>query len=191
MFRLLESWGIEPDYVLGHSIGELTAAHVAGVLSLENAAALVAARGRLMQRLPEGGAMVAIATSEATMRPLLRDGVGIAAVNGPDSVVISGPEDAVLAIAEEAKATGCRVHQLAVSHAFHSTLMEPMLLEFNTVAGGMSLAEPRIPIVSNVTGELAGQDFATAPYWASHILEAVRFDDSARFLAAAGVTRFV
>ncbi|KQY07095.1 polyketide synthase [Mycobacterium sp. Root135] len=191
MFRLLESWGIEPDYVLGHSIGELTAAHVAGVLSLENAAALVAARGRLMQRLPEGGAMVAIATSEAEMRPLLRDGVGIAAVNGPDSIVISGPEDAVLAIAEEAKATGCRVHQLAVSHAFHSTLMEPMLLEFNTVAGGMSLAEPRIPIVSNVTGELAGQDFATAPYWASHILEAVRFDDSARFLAAAGVTRFV
>ena len=191
MFRLLESWGIEPDYVLGHSIGELTAAHVAGVLSLENAAALVAARGRLMQRLPEGGAMVAVSSSEAEMRPLLRDGVGIAAVNGPDSVVISGPEDAVLDIAEEARATGCRVHQLAVSHAFHSTLMEPMLLEFNTVAGGMSLAEPRIPIVSNVTGELAGQDFATAPYWASHILEAVRFDDSARFLAAAGVTRFV
>ncbi|MCV7420797.1 type I polyketide synthase [Mycobacterium yunnanensis] len=191
MFRLLESWGIEPDFVLGHSIGELTAAHVAGVLSLENAAALVAARGRLMQRLPDGGAMVAVGTSEARMRPLLRDGVGIAAVNGPESVVISGPEDAVLAIAEEAKATGCRVHQLAVSHAFHSSLMEPMLLEFNTVAGGMTLAEQGIPVVSNVTGELAGADFATAPYWANHILEAVRFDDSARFLASAGVTRFV
>jgi polyketide synthase 12 len=191
MFRLLESWGLHPDYVLGHSIGELTAAHVAGVLSLENAAALVAARGRLMQRLPEGGAMVAVSSSEAEMRPLLRDGVGIAAVNGPDSVVISGPEDAVLAIAEEARATGCRVHQLAVSHAFHSSLMEPMLLEFSTVAGGMSLAEPMIPVISNLTGELAGPDFATAPYWGRHILEAVRFADSARFLESVGVTRFL
>ncbi|MCW2517705.1 MAG: polyketide synthase, partial [Mycobacterium sp.] len=191
MFRLLESWGLRPDYVLGHSIGELTAAHVAGVLSLENAAALVAARGRLMQRLPEGGAMVAVSSSESEMRALLRDGVGIAAVNGPDSVVISGPQDAVLAIAEEARASGCRVHQLAVSHAFHSSLMEPMLLEFSTVAGGMSLAEPMIPVVSNLTGELAGQDFATAPYWSRHILEAVRFADSARYLESVGVTRFL
>ncbi len=191
LFRLLESWGLQPDYVLGHSIGELTAAHVAGVLSLENAAALVAARGRLMQRLPEGGAMVAVSSSEAAMRPLLRDGVGIAAVNGPDSVVISGPEDAVLAIAEEARATGRRVHQLSVSHAFHSSLMEPMLLEFSTVAGGMSLSERTIPVISNLTGELAGPDFATAPYWSRHILEAVRFADSARFLESVGVTRFL
>ncbi len=191
MFRLLESWGIEPDYVLGHSIGELTAAHVAGVLSLENAAALVVARGRLMQRLPEGGAMVAVSSSEAEMVPLLRDGVGIAAVNGPNSVVISGPEDAVLAIAEEARATGCRVHQLSVSHAFHSSLMEPMLLEFTTVAGGMSLASAKIPVVSNLTGEVAGEDFATAPYWSRHVLQAVRFADSAKFLESVGVTRFV
>ena len=191
LFRLLESWGLRPDYVLGHSIGELTAAHVAGVLSLENAAALVAARGRLMQRLPEGGAMVAVSTSEAEMRPLLRDGVGIAAVNGPNSVVISGPEDAVLAIAEQARATGCRVHQLAVSHAFHSSLMEPMLLEFGTVAGGLSLAAPTIPVISNLTGELAGPDFATADYWNRHVLEAVRFADSARHLESVGVTRFL
>jgi polyketide synthase 12 len=191
LFRLLESWGVRPDYVLGHSIGELTAAHVSGVLSLENAAALVAARGRLMQRLPEGGAMVAVGAGEAEVRPLLRDGVGIAAVNGPGSVVISGPEDAVLAIAEEAKADGCRVHQLAVSHAFHSSLMEPMLLEFGTVAGGMSLAEASIPVISNVTGELAGDDFATAAYWSRHILEAVRFADSARYLESVGVTRFL
>ena len=125
------------------------------------------------------------------MRPLLRDGVGIAAVNGPGSVVISGPEDAVLAIAEQAKDDGCRVHQLAVSHAFHSSLMEPMLLEFSTVAGGMSLAEPMIPVISNLTGELAGADFATAAYWSRHILEAVRFADSARFLESVGVTRFL
>ena len=191
LFRLLESFGLQPDYVLGHSIGELTAAHVAGVLSLENAAALVAARGRLMQRLPEGGAMVAVSSSEAEMLPLLRDGVGIAAVNGPDSVVISGPEDAVLAIAEEARAKGCRVHQLSVSHAFHSSLMEPMLLEFSTVAGGLTLSEPKIPVISNLTGELAGPDFATAPYWARHIMEAVRFADSAKFLESVGVTRFL
>ncbi|GLP73002.1 polyketide synthase [Mycobacterium antarcticum] len=191
LFRLLESFGLQPDYVLGHSIGELTAAHVAGVLSLENAAALVAARGRLMQRLPEGGAMVAVSSSEAEMAPLLRDGVGIAAVNGPDSVVISGPKDAVLAIAEDARAMGCRVHQLSVSHAFHSSLMEPMLLEFSTVAGGMTLSEPSIPVISNLTGELAGPDFATAGYWSRHILEAVRFADSARFLESVGVTRFL
>ncbi|BBZ31044.1 polyketide synthase [Mycolicibacterium madagascariense] len=191
LFRLLESWGLRPDYVLGHSIGELTAAHVAGVLSLENAAALVAARGRLMQRLPEGGAMVAVSASEAEMQPLLRDGVGIAAVNGPGAVVISGPEEAVLAIAEEARAAGSRVHQLAVSHAFHSSLMEPMLLEFGTVARGMTLAAPQIPVISNLTGELAGPDFATADYWNRHVLEAVRFADSARHLESAGVTRYL
>jgi polyketide synthase 12 len=190
LFRLLESWGLRPDYVLGHSIGELSAAHVSGVLSLENAAALVAARGRLMQRLP-GGAMVAVSSSEAEMRSLLRDGVDLAAVNGPESVVISGPTEVVLAIAEEARARGHRVHQLAVSHAFHSSLMEPMLNEFNTVASGMSLGEITIPVVSNVTGELAGADFGSAPYWGRHVREAVRFADSVGFLASVGVTRFL
>ena len=191
LFRLLESWGLKPDYLLGHSIGELTAAHVAGVLSLENAAALVAARGRLMQRQPDGGSMVAVSASESAMRPLLRDGVEIAAVNGPEAVVISGPEDAVLAIAEEARALGHRVHQLAVSHAFHSSLMEPMLNEFNTVASGMSLSETMIPVISNVTGELAGPDFGSAPYWVRHVRDAVRFADSAQYLESVGVTRFL
>ncbi len=195
LFRLLESWGLTPDYLVGHSIGELTAAHVSGVLSLENAAALVAARGRLMQRQPEGGAMVAVSSSEAEIRGLLRDGVGrrvdLAAVNGPDSVVVSGPEDAVLAIAEEARALGRRVHRLAVSHAFHSSLMEPMLDEFNTVASGMSLSPCSIPVVSNVTGELASDDFGSAPYWVRHVREAVRFADGVGVLAAAGVTRFL
>ena len=194
LFRLLESWGVRPDYVLGHSVGELTAAHVTGVLSLENAAALVVARGRLMQRQPEGGAMVAISASEAEIVPLLQRGdrrVDLAAVNGPSAVVISGPQDAVLAIAEEAKALGHRTHRLAVSHAFHSSLMEPMLNEFNTVASGMSLGEMTIPVISNVTGEPAADDFGSAPYWVRHVREAVRFGDSAQYLSSVGVTRFL
>ncbi|BBY50254.1 polyketide synthase [Mycolicibacterium arabiense] len=191
LFRLLETWGVRPDYLIGHSIGELSAAHVAGVLSLENASALVVARGRLMQRLPEGGAMVAIAATEDEVAPLLSGDVSIAAVNAPGSVVISGPQDAVLAVAETLREQGRRTHRLAVSHAFHSSLMEPMLLEFNTLASGMSVTAPSIPVISNLTGEVAGPDFGTSAYWQRHIREAVRFADGVRALAAAGVTRFL
>ncbi|MDT5042653.1 MAG: pimaricinolide synthase PimS1, partial [Actinoplanes sp.] len=136
LFRLLESIGVRPDFVAGHSIGEIAAAHVAGVLTVDDACALVAARGRLMQTLPVGGAMVAVAASEAEVMPLLCDGVSIAAVNGPSSVVISGVEDAVLAVA----ARFVKSSRLRVSHAFHSALMEPMLGDFAAVVGGLSFA---------------------------------------------------
>ncbi|UBU98830.1 type I polyketide synthase, partial [Mycobacterium avium subsp. hominissuis] len=191
LFRLLESWGVRPDFVMGHSIGELSAAHVAGVLSLQNAAVLVAARGRFMQALPEGGAMIAVQATEAQVRPLLGPGVGIAAVNGPAAVVISGDHDAAVAIAERLRAEGHRVHRLSVSHAFHSPLMEPMIDEFGTVAAGLAIDKPVIPIISNLTGQPAADDFGSPEYWKRHVRDAVRFADSVRFAQSAGATRFL
>src|SRR3984885_10506594 len=191
LYRLLESWGVRPDFVMGHSVGELTAAHIAGALSLENAALLVVARGRFMQALPSGGAMVALQATEDEVRPLLTNNVGIAAVNGPSSLVVSGDEHAVTAIADRLRAQGRRVHQLAVSHAFHSPLMEPMIGEFKAAARELAVHSVTIPVISNVTGELAGDDFATADYWTRHIRAAVRFADSIRHANAAGATRFI
>ncbi|MFY2862114.1 acyltransferase domain-containing protein, partial [Mycobacterium sp. THU-M104] len=191
LFRLLESWGLRPDFVMGHSVGELSAAHVAGVLSLQNAAVLVAARGRFMQALPAGGAMIAVQATEEEVRPLLDGQVGLAAVNGPFSVVISGARDDVVAVAERFRGQGRRVHRLAVSHAFHSPLMEPMVDEFAAVAAGLATAAAGIPVISNVTGQLAADDFASSSYWKRHIREAVRFADSIRFAHSAGATRFL
>lgn len=191
LYRLLMSWGVRPGLVLGHSVGELAAAHVAGALCLPDAAMLVAARGRLMQALPAGGAMFAVQAREDEVAPMLGHDVSIAAVNGPASVVISGAHDAVSAIADRLRGQGRRVHRLAVSHAFHSALMEPMIAEFTAVAAELSAGLPTIPVISNVTGQLVADDFASADYWARHIRAVVRFGDSVRSAHCAGASRFI
>ncbi|HEY3470419.1 MAG TPA: type I polyketide synthase, partial [Amycolatopsis sp.] len=188
LYRLLESFGVRPDYLVGHSIGELTAAHVAGVLSLPDAAGLVVRRAQLMQTLPPGAmATLAATPDELTLDPAA---VSIAAVNSPDSLVVSGDPDAVAALVDEWKAQGRKAKPLRVSHAFHSPHTEAILAEFRDYAAGLTFHEPRIPIVSNVTGELGGA--VTDPdYWTRHIREAVRFGPAVETLAAQGVTGFV
>ncbi|MBP2327048.1 acyl transferase domain-containing protein/NADPH:quinone reductase-like Zn-dependent oxidoreductase/acyl carrier protein [Kibdelosporangium banguiense] len=191
LFRLVESWGLRPDLLLGHSIGEIAAAHAAGVLSLADACALVSARGRLMQRLPEGGAMIAIRASEDEIQALLDERIGIAAVNGPQSVVLSGEQDAITAMESLWRERGREVKRLRVSHAFHSARMEPMLAEFGRVVAGLSFQPPRIRIVSTVTGQIIGDELCTPEYWVRQVRDTVRFADGMRSLAELGARSFV
>ncbi|MEU4565126.1 type I polyketide synthase [Micromonospora sp. NPDC023956] len=191
-YRLVTSWGVRPAHLLGHSVGELAAAHVAGVLSLPDAAALVAARARLMQALPAGGAMLAVRATEAEVAPLLDDRVALAAVNGPASVVLSGDEDAVLAAAEQLAAQGRQVRRLRVSHAFHSARMDAMLDDFRVVAEKVTWHPPAVPLVSDRTGALLTAAEATDPgYWVAHVRDTVRFHRGVTTLAGAGTGTFL
>jgi acyl transferase domain-containing protein len=180
------SWGVSPDVVMGHSVGEIAAACVAGVLSLSDAARLVVVRGRLMARLAAGGVMVAVAAGEAEVAPLLGAGVAIAAVNGPEAVVISGARAGVDAVVDRLVRAGRRVQRLAVSHAFHSPLMEPMLAEFARAVADVSVGAARVEVVSNLTGQRAGAGYGSGPYWVRHVREPVRFCQGVRAAQALG-----
>jgi len=191
---LWQSWGVTPAAVIGHSVGEYTAACVAGVLSLEDALKLIAARGRLMQSLPQGGAMAAIfapaADVASAVAPHARS-VSIAAVNGPEHTVISGPREAVAAIAEGFTTRGVKTRALQVSHAFHSPLMDPILDAFTAVARTIDHAAPRVRLASTLTGDFAGPKTIDADYWRRHLREAVRFSEGLRLLQEQGPYAFV
>ncbi|MEJ6485763.1 amino acid adenylation domain-containing protein [Nostoc punctiforme UO1] len=194
LFQLWKSWGIEPDVVMGHSVGEYVAAHCAGVFSLEDGLKLIAARGRLMQALPPDGEMVALLTDEAqalaAIQPYATE-VSIAAINGPQSLVISGRREAINTLCASLEAAGIKTKKLNVSHAFHSPLIEPMVAEFEQVARQVKFAAPRTKLISNLTGELASYEIATPQYWCRHLREPVRFAASMEILQQQGVEMFV
>jgi acyl transferase domain-containing protein/NADP-dependent 3-hydroxy acid dehydrogenase YdfG len=194
LHRLWEHWGLVPDLLIGHSIGELAAAHVAGVFSLADACALVAARGRLMQGMPSGGAMASVEAGEAEVLPLLSGNehrVSVAGLNGPRQTVVSGDEAAVAAVVAHFVALGRRTTRLLVSHAFHSPHMDGMLEEFRRLATGLRYQAPRLALLSNVTGRRAGEDLASADYWVRHARREVRFLDGMRTAHDEGAVTFV
>ncbi|MCL9758872.1 SDR family NAD(P)-dependent oxidoreductase [Frankia sp. AiPa1] len=195
LFRLVTHWGVVPDHLIGHSVGELTAAHAAGVMSLADACRLVAARGDLMQAARADGAMVAVGVAAADVTAALaglEDRVCIAAVNGPAATVISGDRDVCLSLAEQWRAQGRRTRRLTVSHAFHSPHMDGILDRFREIATTIDYQEPRIPLISNLTGHTATPDQLRSPdYWTDHIRHPVRFHDGIHHLHTLGVTTYL
>ncbi|UFQ18674.1 MULTISPECIES: type I polyketide synthase [Streptomyces] len=191
LHRLVTACGVRPARLLGHSVGEIAAAHVSGVLSLADACALVRARGTLMQAARADGAMVALQASEEEVTALLNDRVSLAAVNGARSTVVSGDEDEVLRIADRFAGEGRRTRRLRVSHAFHSPHMDGVLADFRHVAEQLTYRAATIPVISNLTGRPAGEEIGSADYWVRHLREAVRFHDGLAALRAAGVTSYV
>ncbi len=198
LYRLVSSFGLQPDFLVGHSIGEFSAAYVAGVFSLEDACRLVAARGRLMGALDGVGAMAAVRASEQLVSESLAafdDRLSLAAVNAPEAVVVSGEETALeeweARFSESDAGAQRKITRLRVSNAFHSALMDPMLGEFEALAEDVSFTEPAIPIVSNVTGTVVGDELCNAEYWVSQVRGTVRFADGVKCLRDAGVTRYL
>jgi acyl transferase domain-containing protein/acyl carrier protein len=193
--RMWQSWGVTPALLLGHSIGEYVAACLAGVFSLEDALRLVAARGRLMQALPAGGAMAAVwAGADAVRDAIASSGarVSVAAINGPASVVVAGPQEDVARLCQQWTSAGIRTKALTVSHAFHSALMDPMLDEFEKVASSVTYARPRIGVISNVTGRRAtAAELGSAAYWRAHVRGTVQFAAGVQALVEDGITAFL
>ncbi len=184
--RLWQSWGIEPAVAMGHSVGEYVACCLAGVFSLKDGLKLIAARARLMQALPQHGQMVAVFADEKRVAEAIagcESDVSIAAVNAPSQTVISGRSQTIDEIVERLRQDGIKTSKLTVSHAFHSPLMEPMLDEFRAVAGQVQFSPPRSTIISNVSGEVAGDEILSPDYWCRHVRQAVRFADSVKTLA--------
>lgn len=191
--KLWESWGVVPDYVMGHSVGEFTAATIAGVMSLADGLRLIAARSRLMQSLPAGGGMLAVMADLSTVQAVLNDypALSVAGINGPNQTVISGDLTVIDAVKAALKAQAIKAKPLVVSHAFHSTLMEPMLDSFTQVAEKMTYHTPRYKLVSNVSGDLIGPDTIRAHYWRKHLRAPVNFLQGMQLLLNSGCHRFI
>ncbi|WP_230967594.1 SDR family NAD(P)-dependent oxidoreductase [Nostoc commune] len=192
--QLWLSWGVQPDFVMGHSVGEYVAACIAGVFSLEDGLKLISNRARLMQQLPDNGQMVVVAASAADIAQQLQifeQQISIAAINAPNNTVISGEESAIAQLVEILQNQGIKTTILPVSHAFHSPLMEPMLREFEQIQQSISYYPPQIPLVSNITGKIIGAEIATPEYWCRHIRQPVQFAAGIQTLAQAGCQVFV